>query len=122
MALSVSIALSVISRILFIDMFNKNQEETSSRTVTILLILLSFSSTVVNPFVQIFLRKDLQNALRNYFLSWTCDHITDQHSIAVLQQTQQESTAAAAQVSMIKQEGTANSQDSTTIKEEGCCW
>ena len=118
MALSVSIALSAVSRIVFINMLNKNQEETSSQTVAILLIF-SFSSTVVNPFVQIFLRKDLQNALRNYFLSWTCDHTTDPHSIAVLQQTQQESTPAAAPVSMIGQEGTANPQDSTTIEEEG---
>ena len=73
MALSVSIALSAISRIVFINMLNNNQEEISSQTVGILQTL-SLSSTVINPFVQITLRKDLQNALRNYFLSWARDH------------------------------------------------
>ena len=119
-ALLVSITLSAISRIIFINKFNNNQEEISSQTVGILHIL-SLSSTVINPFVQITLRKDLQNYLRNCFLSCICGLTTEQHSNTIMQHgtTELEGTDTA-QVNMIGQvgqEGTSSPQDDTI--EEG---
>ena len=119
MALSVSIALSAISRIVFINMLNNNHEEISQKSVGILRTL-SLSSTVINPFVQITLRKDLQNALRNCFLNCTTELLnltTEQHSNAVTQHgTIELEGTATAQVNMIGQEGISSPQDGTIEK------